>query len=361
MNNNQQLNKFTYPCLIGQQGGRRVLTISVTFTELFRVLAVNRQQHTLERSQRVLNQKRATAFADYLVNALSTKSDYIIPPLIGNIDGEIIVEPSPQFPGFGTVTIPMSSKIDLFDGQHRNFGILETCELLCNLDTQTVTVELTENLPCAVRQQFFADINGNASKPNAAINLAYDRTNILSQMVREMVESNDVLFRVTDFERTNITGKTPYWVSFKAFCDASGRFIRVSDDSDRVQQQNDLRAIWEAWCEFTGLSDALVSGYGEYVQEWLTFTAVMVNAFGFAVQELLENMTVLSLCQRLKDMAAQTSRRERDDFFLYSQWQGLCVSKETGKIMANIRGQRAAATRLVSAIKSGTFVEHTQA
>ncbi|SUG27642.1 putative bacteriophage protein [Salmonella enterica subsp. salamae] len=82
MNNNQQLNKFTYPCLIGQQGGRRVLTISVTFTELFRVLAVNRQQHTLERSQRVLNQKRATAFADYLVNALSTKSDYIIPPLI---------------------------------------------------------------------------------------------------------------------------------------------------------------------------------------------------------------------------------------------------------------------------------------
>ncbi|EOH1345918.1 hypothetical protein ACLRU2_005178 [Citrobacter freundii] len=54
-------------------------------------------------------------------------------------------------------------------------------------------------------------------------------------------------------------------------------------------------------------------------------------------------------------MATDTPRRERDDFFLYAKWTGLCVSVETGKIVANIRSQRAAATRLVAAVNAGSY------
>ncbi len=348
------IHNFTYPCLIGYQGDRRVLTISVGFDALSRVLAADNFSHTLDRAQRELNRRRASAFADYVVNGLNDKAGYIVPPLIGNVAGEISVQVSPDSPFFGMLTIPMNAQIVLFDGQHRHMGIIEVCQRLCNMHTQTVTVELSENLSLEQRQQFFSDINGNASKPNAAINLAYDRTNPLSQMVRDVVLSSPVLHAMTDFERTNITGKTQYWVSFKAICDASARFINLSEDTSPERVKRDLAAAWSGWEVFTGLSDASGS-YSEYSQEWLTFTAVMVNAFGFAVQELLETMTAPELSERLRSMSAASTRRERDDFFLYEKWSGLCVSSETGKIVANIRSQRSAATRLIEAIKAGSY------
>ncbi|ENU4835432.1 DGQHR domain-containing protein [Escherichia coli] len=348
------IHNFTYPCLIGHQGGRRVLTICVTFDALSRVLAADTYSHTLDRAQRELNRRRASSFADYVVNGLNDQAGYIIPPLIGNVAGEIDVQVSPDSPFFGMITIPMNAQIVLFDGQHRHMGIIEVCHRLCNMQTQTVTLELSENLSLEQRQQFFSDINGNASKPNAAINLAYDRSNPLSQMVREVVMSSPVLQGKTDFERTNITGKNQYWVSFKAICDSSARFAKVAEDTDSERVKRELTAIWNGWEVFTGLSDASGS-YSEFSQEWLTFTAVMVNGFGFAVQELLETMTASELSDRLHSMSAAATRRERDDFFLYEKWNGLCVSSETGKIVANIRSQRAAATRMIDAIKAGSY------
>ncbi|KAB0981226.1 DGQHR domain-containing protein [Cronobacter sakazakii] len=349
------LQTFKYPCLIGHQGGRRVLTISAKFDELSRLLAADNFSHTLNRSQRELNSRRASAFADYVVNGLNTSTGYIIPPLIGNIDGDIVVEVSAEAPSFGFLVIPMNAKIVLFDGQHRQVGVEEVCQMLCNMHTQTVTVELSENLSLEQRQQFFSDINGNASKPNAAINLAYDRSNPLSQLVREMVIANATLKSKTDFERTNITGKSSAWVSFKSLCDASARFTRLKEGFEAGKVSDDLTKIWGGWCEFTGLNDAGDYPYGEYSQEWLTFTAVMVNGFGFAVQELLETMTAGELAERLKEMGSAATRRERDDFFLYEKWYGLCDSAETGKIVANIKSQRAAATRLLSAIKAASY------
>jgi DNA sulfur modification protein DndB len=332
-----------------------VITLSINFEELMRVIVADNFSHTLKRAQRELNLRRTSAFSNYVLAALQDDHEYIVPPLIGNIDGDVVVTPSPEYPGFGTITIPMSAKITLFDGQHRNAGIMEVCRQFANLTSETVTLELSLNQPLLTQQQFFSDINGNASKPNAAINLAYDHTNALSQLVKGAVEGIGCLYTRTDFERTNITGKKGFWVSFKALSDASGRFVRLGEESDAAMVQGDLKDIWSAWVHFTGLDDAGCSDYSEYVREWLTFTAVLVNGFGFAVQELTEQMSVTELCARLREMAASHSRRERDDFFLYEKWKGLCVSHETGKVVTNIRGQRAAATRLVKAINAKSY------
>lgn len=353
--NTANIQTFKYPCLIGHQGGCRVLTFSVGFDELSRVLATDQFSHTLERSQRELNRRRASKFADYVIKGLSEDSGYIIPPLIGNISGDVVVEVDPAHPSFGMLSIPMNALIELFDGQHRHGGIGEVCQHLCNVSNQTVTIELSENLSLEQRQQFFSDINGNASKPNAAINLAYDRSNPLSQMVRETVMANPTLKAKTDFERTNITGKNLFWVSFKSICDATARFTKITEDSDTDKLIHDTASIWEAWCDFSGLNDAGEYSYADYAQEWVTFTAVMVNAFGFAVQELLESMPVEVLVERLHNMAASTPRRVRDDFFLYPKWSGLCVSTETGKVVANISSQRAAATRIVNAVNASSY------
>ncbi len=80
---------FDYPCVVGFQGKQRIITMQVSFGALSRFLSLDNEGHTLERSQRELNHRRASAFADYVIDAVKSGTDYIIPPLIGNCDGEL--------------------------------------------------------------------------------------------------------------------------------------------------------------------------------------------------------------------------------------------------------------------------------
>lgn len=277
--------------------------MQVSFGALSRFLTLDNEGHTLDRSQRELNRRRATAFADYVVNAVKSGTDYIIPPLIGNCDGELTLNlMNESFVGY--VTIPMDARIRLFDGQHRQAGIREIIDILPDIRHHSVTVMLTENLPVETRQQFFADINGNASKPSAAINIAYDQTNVIGQIVKRAILNNPVLAEKVDFERNTVSTRNGNkWVSFKSLHDATERFCTyVADGVPAKRTEQEISSVWDAWVKFTGLNDTCGFTYGEYNQEWLTFTSVMVNAFGFAVKQLLEEMTVSELTERLETM-----------------------------------------------------------
>ncbi|HHU3212878.1 TPA: DGQHR domain-containing protein [Escherichia coli] len=348
---------FDYPCVVGYQGNQRIISVQVSFGALSRFLALDEVGHTLERSQRELNRRRATAFAEYVVNAVKSGSDYIIPPLIGNCDGELTLNlMNESFVGY--VTIPMDATIRLFDGQHRQAGIRQIIDTLPDIRHHSVTIMLTENLPIETRQQFFADINGNASKPSAAINIAYDQTNVIGQTVKRVVLNNPVLAKKVDFERNSVSSRNnEKWLSFKSLHDATERFASYpGEGKTTMRTEQDIQMIWDAWVRFTGLDDTRGISYREYSLEWLTFTSVMINAFGFAIKELLGEMTVSELTERLDKMGDKTKMSSRDNYFVYTNWIDSCVSRETGKIIASVKGQRAAAVHLVKAIRSVNYI-----
>ena len=123
-----------------------------------------------------------------------------------------------------------------------------------------------------------------------------------------------------------------------------------------MRTEQDIQMIWDAWVRFTGLDDTRGISYREYSLEWLTFTSVMINAFGFAIKELLGEMTVSELTERLDKMGDKTKMSSRDNYFVYTNWIDSCVSRETGKIIASVKGQRAAAVHLVKAIRSVNYI-----
>lgn len=348
---------FEYPCVVGFQGGQRVVTLQVSFGALSRFLANDNFTHTLERSQRELNSRRASAFADYVLNAVKNETGYIIPPLIGNCDGELTFRLMAESL-VGYVTIPMDAQIRLFDGQHRQAGIAEVLQRMPEIRDHSVSVMLTDNLPLNIRQQYFADINGNSSRPSAAINIAYDQTNVTGQTVKRIVLNNSVLAEKVDFERNSVSSRSKTkWVSFKALNDATERFCTYSKDGEIVRRSDsELQAIWDGWVAFSGLNDTHGYAYGEYNKEWLTFTSVMINAFGFAVKKLLDEMNAKELSERLKIMGEARYRVDRENYFFYANWRDSCVSGETGKVIANTKGQRAAAVHLYRAIHSSAYV-----
>lgn len=346
---------FEYPCVVGFQGNQQIITVQVSFGALCRFLAMDNTGDTLERSQRDLNRRRASAFASYLVNAVKAGTDYIIPPLIGNCDGVLKLNLMKDA-NVGLVHIPMDARIRLFDGQHRQAGISEALNIMPDIRHHSVTVMLTDNLPLETRQQFFADINGNASKPSAAINIAYDHTNVTGQTVKRVILNNPLLKEKVDFERNTVSSKGNKWVSFKALHDATERFCTHIEDDVVRRSEDDIQAIWNGWASFTGLNETSCYTFGEYTQEWLTFTSVMVNAFGFAVNQILKEMTVQELTERLQLMGDKKNLASRENYFIYQNWTDCCVSNETGKIIATTKAQRAAAEHLVKAIRSGDYI-----
>lgn len=338
---------FEFPASRGLQGNEITLLMMVPARALTRVLASDNSGGTLDRSQREINPARAKKFFEYLETAYKSKQPFIIPPLVGNCNAYIDFQEVGNT-NVGIARIPMDAEIKLFDGQHRAAGIAEF--LRTYSEPVDVPVMLTHNLSLKTRQQFFSDINNNVSKPSAAINMAYDGRNDIAQMLVSFLSSNDVFEAITDFEHNVVPTKSNKWVSFKALCDATSKFLTVNG---KMLTNDDVWSIWEGWLLLTGIGD-LRHGtrQGEYKRDYIQFHAVMINAFGYAMQSLLAEHSVHDVTSMMDELANTAVLAEREDFFLISNWGGICANtdKEKPTVIANVAAQKAAAERLVKVI-----------
>lgn len=338
---------FEFPASRGIQGGEITLLMMVPARALTRVLASDNSGGTLDRSQREINPARARKFFEYLETAYKSKHPFIIPPLVGNCNSYIEFQEVGNT-NVGIARIPMDAEIKLFDGQHRAAGIAEF--LRTYGEPIDVPLMLTHKLSLKTRQQFFSDINNNVSKPSAAINMAYDGRNDIAQVMVSFLSSNDVFEAITDFEHNVVPARSNKWVSFKALCDATAKFFTVNG----VKLANkDVWWIWEEWLLLTGI-DAIRHGtsQGDYKRDYIQFHAVMINAFGFAIQRLLSDHSISDVLEMLRNLTLNASLADREEFFLISNWGGVCANteKEKATVIANVAAQKAAAERLVKVI-----------
>lgn len=83
----------------------------------------------------------------------------------------------------------------------------------------------------------------------------------------------------------------------------------------------------------------------------------MINAFGYAIQELLRHRPAHIIVQMIEELVTKATMTELEDFFLISFWDGICAdaSKERATVIASVPAQKAAAQRLAMAITTGTF------
>lgn len=349
---------FQFPASRGLQGGEITLLMMVPARALTRVLSSDNSGGTLDRSQREINPARAKKFFEYLEAAYKSKQPFIIPPLVGNCNSYIEFQEVGNT-NVGIARIPMDAEIKLFDGQHRAAGIAEF--LRSYGEPVDVPLMLTHKLSLKTRQQFFSDINNNVSKPSAAINMAYDGRNDIAQKLVSFLASNDVFETITDFEHNVVPAKSNKWVSFKALCDATAKFLTVNGDK---LTNDDVWSIWEAWLSLTGIND-LRHGtcQGEYKRDYIQFHAVMINAFGYAMQTLLAEHSVDEVTQIVYGFINGAGLAERESFFLISNWGGICANteKEKATVIANVAAQKAAADRLVKVLTQKSLTAKEEA
>lgn len=343
---------FNFPCVIGRQGSTIFMLMSVPFRVLRRLLALDNSGHVLDRSQRELNPSRVKKISKYLRDANSNKQPFILPPIIGTSDDNIEFIPS-GVDGVGTARVPMDAVITLTDGQHRCNSIIQVAS---DVDTENrIGLMLMLNVDLRQRQQFFSDINNNVSKPSAAINMAYNGRDELAKMMVKIITQHTLLEEITDFEHNVVPAKSPRLISFKALCDATRKFYAAGESPITSVQ---VSAVWQSWISLSGAGE-LPHGVtaGEYRQSYIQFSAVMLNAFGYAVQQLLEQHEPDSVIDMVNTLAASADQEAREAYFMAARWEGICVntSKDRPTLMANAAAQRLAASELLSALERGTL------
>ncbi|EPQ4686384.1 DGQHR domain-containing protein [Citrobacter freundii] len=348
---------FEFPASRGLQGGEITLLMMVPARALTRVLASDNSGGTLDRSQREINPARAKKFYEYLGAAYKEKQPFIIPPLVGNCNSYIDFQEVGNT-NVGIARIPMDAEIKLFDGQHRAAGI---ADFIRNYgEPIDVPLMLTHKLSLKTRQQFFSDINNNVSKPSAAINMAYDGRNDIAQMLVSFLSSNEVFEEITDFEHNVVPAKSSKWVSFKALCDATAKFLTVNGEK---LSNDDVWSIWEGWLSLTGIDDLRHgTNQGEYKRDYIQFHGVMINAFGYAMQTLLAEHSVDEVTGMIEGLVNSAALAEREDFFLIGNWGGVCANTEKDKptVIANVAAQKAAADRLVKVVSQESLTVNVE-
>lgn len=335
---------FDLPATKGFQGGREQYLITVPMKILRRLLALDDGSDVMERSQRELNRTRARKISRYVADALDANTPYFLPALCGNINAELEFIPSPDNKKIGILRIPMDSDVKLFDGQTRSFGIMDMLRNRELESNDTIALVLTVNLDLSTRQQFFSDVNDNASKPPAAISMAYNGANAVNQLAMHVSRNIPELGVFVDYEHNVVPASSPLLVSFKAFTDATRKMLSLRQ-KDKVtdDQQRDAVILWAAWSRRLQWAEMLQDeAIIEYRKTNIGLHGVIVNALGMATGEMLESNSVEQVAAMISN-----ARISLYDDFSHSLWHNVCVDAGTGAVQSNSRAQLLAAAKIM--------------
>lgn len=350
---------FEFPAIRCQQGGRVQYMLCAPMNMLKRIMAFDDAGDVMSRSQREVHLGRAKKVTRYLTNGYDNKTDYMLPTLVGNIDGMVRFEEAKGVNGgLGTLFIAMDADIRLFDGQTRSRGIIDYIAARKD-STDTITLLLTEGLSLKARQQFFADINNNASKPATAISMAYNHKDPVNDLVRQIVSAVPALNGRVDYEHNVVPAKSDLLISFKALHDATRKMfgLRAGDEIPDALREDAIR-LWKAWSRalhWAWLTDNI--GPALYRTKHIGTHSVMVNAIGIATAMMLEHHNAAAIDDMLR--GRESACIDALSPFAHAEWYGVCVDPDAGTVKCDTPAQNRAAEKLLTVF--GMSPEHPDA
>lgn len=143
--------------------------------------------------QRHINKARIPKIAEYLVKYYD---DYVLPPIIASIDGEIEWEPlsaDSENMQVGILKIPDSADLIINDGQHRCAAIQHALQKRPELKYETLGVIFYIDRGVKRARQMFSDLNGHPVRTNQNINATFDSRQYLPQLTKRVIENSALL------------------------------------------------------------------------------------------------------------------------------------------------------------------------
>ncbi|MDI1495461.1 MAG: DNA sulfur modification protein DndB [Cenarchaeum symbiont of Oopsacas minuta] len=197
------------------------------------------------RAQRTLRESRIPALTNYI---LSNPKEYIFSSLTASVDGAMKFIPSPHLGPegkIGRLSIDMSSKLLINDGQHRRKAIESALIEKPNLGNDSISVVFFEDRGLKRSQQMFADLNKNAVKPSKSLNILYDNRDEYSQFIVGLVDNLEIFKNRVELEKTTIGKHAKEVFTLGGISDATKKML--GKESIRRPSQTQKYTIREFW------------------------------------------------------------------------------------------------------------------
>ncbi len=198
--------KFIFPAVKGIQASMEYYVAMVPLGYISKLFTFTDENLAPEiRSQRTLNKARIPEIRDYI---LANPTSYVFSALTASVDGEMSFDKVGSDSSLGTLSISMSSKLLINDGQHRRAAIEEALKKNPHLKYEHIAVVLYHDIGLKRSQQMFSDLNRFAIRPTKSLNILYDNRDSLSVLVKDIINSIPNFAKLVDKEHTSIPNRS---------------------------------------------------------------------------------------------------------------------------------------------------------
>jgi DNA sulfur modification protein DndB len=238
--------EYVFPAIRGIQAGREYFVTMCPLRLIPRLFVFDEEELAPEvRAQRNLNKARVPEIARYI---LDNRDSYVFSALTASVDAEVRFEPYGDDGAdkrIGALTIPMSARFVINDGQHRRAGIQRALAENPELGNESIAIVLFLDLGLERCQQMFADLNRYAIRPARSISVLYDHRDEMSAITRLMVFRVPLLRDLTETERTSLSARSRKLFTLSALYAANKALFDGSDESS-LERRIDLAAgYWQ--------------------------------------------------------------------------------------------------------------------
>jgi len=241
---------FTYlfPAIRGVQGGREYYVTMCPMEYIPRLFSFPEADLPPEmRAQRTLNKGRIPAITRYILDNPRT---YVFSSLTASIDGKVTFMPIGQdqvSQKLGILSVPMSARIVINDGQHRRAAIERALQQRPALRHETISIVFFVDSGLEHSQQMFADLNRYAIRPTKSLGILYDHRDPMAKLAHELSQEVGVFRDMTEKAKTAISNRSRKLFTLSSIYQSTKRLLGKKDGDPVTPAEKELAVSF--WTE----------------------------------------------------------------------------------------------------------------
>lgn len=282
--------KFTFPAVKGIQANMEYYVTMVPLDCIPKLFTFSDENLAPEiRSQRVLNKSRIPEMSNYI---LQNPKSYVFSALTASVDGELLFEPSSsENSNLGMLSISMSSRLLINDGQHRRAAIESALRKNPNLKYEHISMVLYHDIGLKRSQQMFSDLNRYAIRPTQSLNILYDNRDSISLIVKEVIDAIPGFTKLIDKEHTSIPNRSVALFTLSALyrgTDALLKDLNICTDKQKNLAIDFWSSVFKNMSEWQDVHLGVVKS-SVVRKESLSSLSITIKALGEIGNELFKS------------------------------------------------------------------------
>ena len=269
---------YQFPSLKGIQAGREYFISQCPIRLLPRIFAFDDSDLPVEaRAQRTLNKDRVPEITRYI---LQNRNEYVFSAITASIDADVTFTPlDSENPEIGVLSVPLSARFIVNDGQHRRAALSAALETNPELGDETIAVVFFIDVDLRRSQQMFADLNRHGVKPSVSIGVLYDHREPLAEISRKVVRAIPLLQDLVEYERTTLAPRSRKLFTFSAIHTANSSLLIGSAEQQIEIATVFWNAVIEAFPEWSEVHNKRLSA-SEVRQDFVHSHGTVLHALG---------------------------------------------------------------------------------